>query len=163
MSYHTLIKETAIDVVRSLLQNNRTVATAESCTGGMVASALVDVPGCSEILHESYVTYSDEAKHRILGVSSDTLRTCSAVSEQCALEMAEGVRRISGADYGVSTTGYAGPGGGTESDPVGTVYIAIAGRKITFVYCIHCDGDRATVRATACMKALTALRNAICE
>lgn len=163
MYQHGLMETSAIDVVQRLIQRKCTVATAESCTGGMLASALVNVPGCSDALHESYVTYSDEAKHRILGVSPDTLKVYSAVSEQCAREMAEGVRRISGADYGVSTTGYAGPGGGTEADPVGTVYIAVASQKETVVFCIHCDGDRGRVRKMACMKALILLRNVLYE
>lgn len=161
MQQNNMIGITASDVVQQLISQNKSVATAESCTGGMLVSALVDVPGCSSVLTESYVTYSDEAKHRILGVSKNTLKVHSAVSEQCAREMAEGVRKISKAYYGVATTGYAGPGGGTESDPVGTVYIAVADPEETTVFCIHCDGDRSNVRMKACLKALILLRNAV--
>ena len=161
--HNDIMFASAMDIIQRLIDTNQTVATAESCTGGMLASLLIDIPGCSVAIHESYVTYSDEAKHRILGVSNKTLDEYSAVSEQCAREMADGVRRISSADFGVATTGYAGPGGGTESDPVGTVYIAVSSKSETIVYCIHCGGDRANIRKMACVKALLLLRNALFE
>lgn len=110
-------------VGRRLIERKLTVSAAESCTGGMFAAALTDVPGISAVFDRSLVTYSNEAKISELGVSEETLRRYGAVSEQTALEMAEGVRRVSGSDIGISVTGIAGPGGGTDDKPVGTVYI----------------------------------------
>ena len=92
----------------------------------MLASKLVDVPGASSVLGEAYVTYSNEAKMRLLGVSKDTLRQFGAVSAQCAREMAEGARLAAGADFALSTTGIAGPDGGTPEKPVGLVYVGVA-------------------------------------
>jgi nicotinamide-nucleotide amidase len=113
-------------VVRKLMERKLTIASAESCTGGMFGAAMTDVPGVSAVFDSSLVTYSNEAKIRELGVRPETLEQYGAVSEQTAREMAEGVRRVSGADIGVSVTGIAGPDGGTEEKPVGTVYIGLA-------------------------------------
>jgi nicotinamide-nucleotide amidase len=115
------------EIVGELLrERKRTVAVAESCTGGLIASLLTDVPGSSEYLLEGVVAYSNDAKMRDLGVSPDDLAAEGAVSEPVALQMARGVRERSGADIGVATTGVAGPTGGTEDKPVGTVWIAYA-------------------------------------
>lgn len=103
-----------------------TLATAESCTGGLVASLITDVPGCSDYFLRGYVTYSNEAKTELLGVPEEILQQHGAVSEQCVLAMATGVRRVSGASYGLATTGIAGPAGGSEDKPVGLVWIAVA-------------------------------------
>ena len=111
---------------RKLMERNLTIAAAESCTGGMFGAALTDVPGISAVFDSSLVTYSNEAKIRELGVRPETLEKYGAVSEETAREMAEGVRRVSGADIGVSVTGIAGPDGGSEEKPVGTVYIGLA-------------------------------------
>ena len=110
-------------VVRKLLEKGLTISSAESCTGGMFAAALTDVPGVSKCFDRSLVTYSNEAKMAELGVSANTLREYGAVSEETALEMAEGVKRASGSDIGISVTGIAGPGGGSEDKPVGLTYI----------------------------------------
>jgi PncC family amidohydrolase len=103
-----------------------TLALAESCTGGLVCSRITDVPGSSDYLKGGAVTYSNAAKQQLLGVEADTLETAGAVSEQTALQMARGARRLFGADIGVSVTGIAGPGGGTPEKPVGLVYVAIS-------------------------------------
>ena len=103
-----------------------TVATAESCTGGLVAKRLTEVPGASEVFGYGVVSYANEAKERLLGVSHETLERCGAVSPETAREMAEGARRLSGADIGVSLTGVAGPDGGTEEKPVGLVYLGVS-------------------------------------
>jgi len=112
-------------VSRKLMEQKLTIACAESCTGGMFAAALTDIAGISECFDRGIVTYSNEAKIQELGVNPETLKQYGAVSEQTALEMAEGVRRISGTDIGISVTGIAGPGGGTEEKPVGLVYIGL--------------------------------------
>ncbi len=104
-----------------------TVAVAESCTGGLISDRLTNVSGSSDYFLMSAVTYANEAKTAILGVSPDTIEAHGAVSEQTAGEMAAGIRRISGADYGVATSGIAGPTGGTDDKPVGTLCVAIAG------------------------------------
>ena len=110
-------------VVELLAQKKMTVTTAESCTGGLIAGTLVNVAGASDVLNEGYVTYSNDAKERLVGVKHETLEEYGAVSEQTAREMAEGAAKAAGADAALSATGIAGPGGGTEEKPVGLVYI----------------------------------------
>lgn len=102
---------------------------AESLTGGMIACGIVDVPGASDVFEGSIVSYSDEFKMSVLGVSSDVIKTKTAVSSECAVEMALGVQRLSGADIAVSVTGYAGPGDGEDGTPCGTVYIGYADKN----------------------------------
>ena len=126
-----------VDLVRVvadlLIEQGLTISAAESCTGGMFGAAMTDVPGISAVFDRSLVTYSNEAKMQELGVSAETLEKFGAVSEETAREMAEGVRRVSGSDIGVSVTGIAGPDGGTEEKPVGTVWYGLAmdGRTVT--------------------------------
>ena len=124
-----------VDLVRvvadQLIERNLTLAAAESCTGGMFGAAMTDVPGISAVFDRSLVTYSNEAKMQELGVREETLEQYGAVSEETAREMAEGVREASGADIGISVTGIAGPDGGTEEKPVGTVYYALATKDHT--------------------------------
>ncbi len=112
-------------VVRGLESRKLTISFAESCTGGLLAKRVTDISGASNVLGSSFVTYCNEAKIKLLGVSPDTIAAHTEVSAECALEMARGVRALSGADIGVSTTGYAGPTGGTEENPVGTVFIGL--------------------------------------
>ena len=102
-----------------------TFAAAESCTGGLILSRLTAIPGSSSVVEGGVVSYSNEVKERVLSVKGETLRDFGAVSEETAREMAEGVRRITGADVAVSVTGIAGPGGGTEKKPVGTVCFGV--------------------------------------
>lgn len=147
---------------RMLTDDKLTLAVAESCTGGLVASKLVAIPGCSRFLLEGCVTYSDEAKVRRLGVKQKTLDAFGAVSEQCAREMAEGMRASSGADYALATTGYAGPDGGTEENPVGTVYVALASHSGTEVKRISLHGERARIREISCLHAFDLLRRKLC-
>jgi nicotinamide-nucleotide amidase len=113
-------------VVQQLTDQRKTVAVAESCTGGLLANRITDVPGSSKVFLEGNVTYSNEAKIRTLGVPSDLLDTYGAVSEPVARAMAEGSLRRTGATYAISTTGIAGPDGGTPDKPVGTVFVALA-------------------------------------
>ncbi len=104
------------------------IATAESCTGGLLAAALTAVPGSSTVFERGFITYSNQAKMELLGVEESVLRDFGAVSEQCARQMAEGALRHSRADVSVSITGIAGPGGGTKEKPVGLVHFACAAR-----------------------------------
>lgn len=134
------------------------VSFAESLTGGMIAAALVENSGASGVLDESYVTYAAASKVRILGVNQETVDTVGVVSARCAREMAEGVRRISGADWGVSATGLAGPDGGTPEMPVGTVFVGVSGSAGARVFELHLTGGRAQVRNQAACAALKALR-----
>lgn len=142
----------------ALAQRGETVCFAESCTGGMIASQLVACPGASDVLRESFVTYCDSAKARVLGVREETLAQFTAVSSQCAAEMAEGARRVSGADWGVSVTGYAGPDGGDETHPVGTVFVGVSGKDGTQTHEFHLRGTRDRVRTLAASNALNLLR-----
>lgn len=139
------------------------VSFAESLTGGLIAATLVENAGASAVLDESYVTYAPTSKVRILGVRQETVDACGVVSARCAREMAEGVRRISGADWGVSATGLAGPDGGTEETPVGTVYIGVAGANGAVAERYVFSGDRAQVRRAAAQAALAALARAVNE
>ena len=143
---------------RKLMQDSATLAVAESCTGGLIASEIVAIPGSSKFLLEGCVTYSDAAKIARLGVQNDTLERFGAVSEQCAREMAEGMKRTSGADYALATTGYAGPDGGTPESPVGTVYLALACANETLVKRIQLFGERARIREISCLHAFDLLR-----
>lgn len=113
-------------IVRELQNRGYTITTAESCTGGLLAGRILNVSGASAVYNEGHITYSNEAKERLLGVSHDTLEQYGAVSEQTAAEMAIGAARVANANVGLSTTGIAGPGGGTPEKPVGLVYIGCA-------------------------------------
>lgn len=146
---------------RMLTDKGLTLAVAESCTGGLLASDLVAIPGCSNFLIEGCIAYSNEAKIRRLGVTQETLSSFGAVSEACAREMAEGIRAASGADYALATTGFAGPDGGTEENPVGTVYLALASREGTEVKRIRLFGERARIREIACLHAFDLLRRTL--
>ena len=147
---------------RLLRERGETLAVAESLTGGMLTSALVDIPGSSNFLLEGCVTYSNEAKMRRLGVSPETLAGFGAVSEACAREMAEGMRKSANADYALATTGIAGPDGGTPDKPVGTVYIALAGSAGTQVKKLALWGGRARIRELSVLHALDLLRRLLC-
>lgn len=147
------------DVVAKLLINKKlTISTAESCTGGMIASTLINYPGISEVLLEGAVTYSNEAKHNRLGVKNETLDKYGAVSEETAREMAIGIANTAGTDVSIVTTGIAGPGGGTEEKPVGLVYVGVyAQGEVTVKKCIF-NGNRSRVRLQATMTGLDMLR-----
>ena len=110
-------------IVKELQNRGYTITTAESCTGGLLAGRILNVSGASTVYNEGHITYSNEAKERLLGVSHDTLEQYGAVSRQTAAEMAAGAARVANANVGLSTTGIAGPGGGTPEKPVGLVYV----------------------------------------
>lgn len=111
-------------IVKKLREKGYTITTAESCTGGLLAGRILNVSGASEVYMEGYITYANEAKERILGVKHETLETYGAVSKETAEEMAVGAARAAKADVALSTTGIAGPGGGTVEKPVGLIYIS---------------------------------------
>lgn len=148
-------------VVRLLREKGKTLALAESCTGGLLASKLTDVPGASEALLEGAVTYSNAAKERRLGVSAQMLERHGAVSEETAREMALGMKKSAGADIALAITGIAGPGGATEAKPVGLVYIAIAGDSEVFARKFQLTGDRARVRSMSALYALDMIRRSL--
>ena len=148
-------------VVRLLTKRRETLALAESCTGGFVASRITDVPGASAVFLAGVVTYSNEAKQNLLGVRAKTLAQEGAVSEAVAREMAEGARKRFGTDYGIGITGIAGPAGGTDAKPVGTVFIALATARHTFVLNPVNRYDRPTFKHITCQQALELLRRAL--
>jgi nicotinamide-nucleotide amidase len=133
-------------LVSLLIKKHLTIATAESCTGGLLAAALVNVSGVSECLNESYITYSNEAKMRILQVTKDTLDTYGAVSKECVVEMAENLQKIAHSEVAVSISGIAGPNGGSTDKPVGTVFVAIQYFDTMTTFENHFVGSRADVR-----------------
>jgi len=135
------------------------IATAESCTGGLVAGALTDIAGSSAVVERGFVTYTDEAKQQMLDVSLDTLRQHGAVSRETAEAMAKGALRHSPADLAVSITGIAGPGGGTATKPVGLVHFAAAARDGALLHRERRFGDigRAEVRRLSVLEALSML------
>ena len=149
------------EVARLFVQKGLTLAVAESCTGGMICSKLVSVPGSSAWFKEGCVTYSNESKMHRLGVKQATLDEYDAVSAQTAAEMAEGIRTSSGADIGVATTGFAGPDGGTEDNPVGTVYIGFSSKDKSFTKRLQLTGSRERIRSMASLHALDILRRNI--
>nr|PZN05326.1 MAG: competence/damage-inducible protein A [Bacillota bacterium] len=145
-------------VARLLLEKNKTLAIAESCTGGLVSHKLTQVPGISNSLDRAIVTYSNRAKEEVLHVKSETLKNYGAVSEQTAVEMAEGARRISNTDIGLSTTGIAGPSGGSKEKPVGLVYMACADSSGCTVERHLFIGNRSDIKEMAANAALQLLR-----
>ncbi len=160
--YSTVGESLPETCARMLTDERLTLAVAESVTGGLVASELVAIPGCSTFLLEGCVAYADETKARRLGVTRETLEASGAVSEQCAREMAEGMRTAAGTDIAIATTGYAGPDGATEKDPVGTVYVALADQSGTAVKRVQLHGERARIREIASLHAFDMLRRRLC-
>ena len=146
----------------ALIEARKTLAVCESCTGGRLADAFINYPGSSAYFIEGDVTYSNDAKMRRLGVRKETLDTVGAVSEECAKEMAEGVRKAANTDFALSTTGYAGPDGGEPDKPVGTVFIALACADGTIVKRLNLFGDRDRIRHSAMLHALDLLRRKLC-
>ncbi|MBP0980402.1 MAG: competence/damage-inducible protein A, partial [Oscillospiraceae bacterium] len=145
-------------LVNKLIADKKTVATAESCTGGGLSARITSVPGASSVFSLGVCTYSDDQKQKVLGVNPEDLDIYTAVSSPVVTQMAQGIRARSGADYAIATTGYAGPGGGTPQEPVGTVYIAVATADKTFVKKCSFSGDRARITHLACQNAFALLR-----
>ena len=148
-------------IVRLLTERKQTLALAESCTGGGIANRITNIPGASAVLLASLVTYANAAKQKFAGVRAETLATHGAVSEAVAREMAEGARRETGADYALSVTGIAGPGGGSEVKPVGTVFMALASASETAVLKQFNPFDRETFKNVTGTQVLELLRQQI--
>lgn len=146
-------------VHKLLIRRGLTLAAAESCTGGVIASRFTAMPGASAYFRCGVVAYSNEAKHDVLGVDAETIARCGAVSEEVARQMAEGARRIAGADYAVATTGIAGPAGGSVRKPVGTVWIAVATPRRTVAILKQCGTDRGQIIDRASAFAISLLRD----
>ncbi|WP_293033326.1 CinA family protein [Natronococcus sp.] len=163
-------RELPMDVADAMRDVGDSLAVAESCTGGLIGAAITAVPGASDYFDSGLTTYAYDAKRRHLGVSREALDEHGAVSEPVAREMAQGIRDVTDTNWGIATTGVAGPTGGTEDDPVGTVYIGISyagpwGTQSSFasVSRYEFDGDRATVRAKTVDRALEELLAAVAE
>ena len=135
------------------------VAFCESCTGGFIAKTITDVPGASEVFDCGMVTYSNEMKSRLVGVSPISLKKEGAVSEEVASQMAKGVRCLANSDIGISVTGIAGPGGGSEEKPVGLVYMGFSTKNSTVTKKLHFKGSREKVRQSTVNAVFSALIN----
>lgn len=144
-------------IAEHLTSRRQTVTCAESCTGGLLAGALTSVPGSSQWFHQSFVTYSNQAKQDRLGVMPDTLLKHGAVSRETVYEMARGAKAVAQADYALSISGIAGPGGGSAAKPVGTVWFGLATPEGSFEQTVLFPGDRKAVRAQAVEYALAFL------
>lgn len=158
MADHDELRTLAADVVETLTAAGKAAATAESCSGGWVAKAITDVPGSSACFGYGIVSYSNGAKESMLGVQNQTLENNGSVSEPVVREMAEGALNLSGADIAVAVSGIAGPDGGSEEKPVGTVWFAWATRngqkiRVESELC-HFDGDREAIRERTVERAL---------
>ncbi|WP_315121004.1 competence/damage-inducible protein A [uncultured Clostridium sp.] len=150
-------------VGKILIENNLTISVAESCTGGLLCGRLVNYPGISKVLIEGCVTYSNDSKISRLGVRETTLEKFGAVSEETAEEMAEGIAKTSNSNIGISTTGIAGPAGGTDEKPLGLVYVGIYINGETFVKKLNLSGNRQTIRERTVTFSLDWLRRLLKE
>ncbi len=150
-----------VQLVELLHEQGLTITTAESCTGGLISARLVNVSGASEVLKLCVVTYSEEAKQKILGVREETIKEYGVVSEEVAYEMAEGALRYADADVALSVTGVAGPGGGTTQTPVGTVFIGCSVKGNTVVEKHLFQGDRLQIRECCVDEALRLARRIV--
>jgi len=150
----TVANSLEIEIGKLLQERKIKLALAESCTGGLIGNRITDVPGSSEFFWGSVVAYAYEAKVALLGVSWDTLNLRGAVSRETVLEMARGTRRVLSTDIGVSVSGIAGPGGGTDEKPVGTTWIGLVASEGEWARLFHFSGDRAQNKAAAAEAAL---------
>ena len=161
--FESSLFERAAALIAAYRRRGWKIALAESCTGGLVAGLLTEIAGSSDVLERGFVVYSNDSKHELLGVPATTLAEFGAVSEPCALAMALGALRNSRADVAVSVTGIAGPGGGSETKPVGLVYFAAAGPgdRVAAVERRFGDLGRANVRIASLEQALKLLEEAL--
>lgn len=162
--YGSDVEKIESELVRLFSEKGLTIATAESCTGGLIAKRITDIPGSSKVFRSGVVSYCNQIKEKVLGVSTDTIKLHTEVSAEAAKEMARGVRLLLGSDIGISSTGYAGPGGGTEENPVGTVYIGISTKnEDSFVKLSYSAmRDRVFIREAAASRAMLEAIKAVC-
>ena len=149
------------EVVNAFKKNGKTLSFAESCTGGLAASSVVSVPGASSVFYGGVVSYDNSVKNKLLFVEQTVLDTVGAVSEECACQMARGVRKQIGTDVAISVTGIAGPGGGTPEKPVGLVYVGVSSKRGEYAkkLLLGEKGDRTAIReASVCEMLCTALQ-----
>ena len=154
MSLESEIHDLSQQLVDKLIAEGKTFSTAESCTGGLIGKSITDIAGSSQAYDRGFITYSNNAKMDHLGVEGTTLEEFGAVSEEIAKEMALGARSTSGTNFAISTTGIAGPDGGTNTKPVGLVYIGITDGLITKASKYIFEGDRNTIRLQATKQAI---------
>lgn len=154
-------KSVGYQVIQKLIDQSVTISTAESFTGGLVAAEIISVPGVSKIFSQGYITYSDEAKNNILGVSKETLLKHTAVSRETAYEMALGCAKASSSHIAIATTGYAGPDGGPDGKPAGLCYIACYFNGMVTVKEYNFKGNREQVRSSAVNEAMLLLQDCI--
>jgi nicotinamide-nucleotide amidase len=155
--YNTSMKQKLQNIIQTLKANGHTITMAESCTGGRIAAAFTSIAGSSAVFHGSCVTYANEIKHLWLGVSDMTLREHGAVSEQCVQEMLSGIRDKASSDYAIAVSGIAGPDGGSEEKPVGTVYIGLLTPTGTTIERHRINGDREAVQRASVEAAISLL------
>ena len=161
MEFETKILSKSIQEM--LYNSDKTVGTAESCTGGRIAEALISVPGASNYFKGGVVSYTNEVKNHVLGVPSSLLEACGAVSEPVARAMAMGVRVLTGSDLAVAVTGLAGPDGDDRGNPVGTVFAALSAPEGVFVRRLALSGDREHIRTLTAHHAFDLLINQLTE
>ena len=161
--FSSSLKVLAESVVTAARDKKIRIVTAESCTGGLIGACLTEIPGASDVFDRGFITYSNNSKVMLLGVSQKTLNNYGAVSAETALEMANGSLRVSNADIAVSVTGIAGPGGGTADKPIGLVYLSLAFRTKDTSYTLqkNFSGNRTEIRLKTVEAALTALKKEI--
>ena len=150
------IETEVIQLSNQLIKRRLSISTAESCTGGLIAKLFTDIEGSSEWFDSGFITYSNEAKHKMLGIENQIITASGAVSQPVVIAMAEGVIKNSSAKISIATTGIAGPGGGSKEKPVGMVWLAWAGKNYTTQsQCFYFEGDRESVRNQAASAAIT--------
>ncbi|MGN1317960.1 MAG: CinA family protein [Lachnospirales bacterium] len=150
-------------VMEALCKNNLTIATAESCTGGMVSARLINYAGASGAFINGMCTYTNESKSRLLDINPDIIATHGAVSKETAEAMCVGVAKVSNADIGLSTTGVAGPGGGTIKKPVGLVYIGVSFKGVPYIKRLMLKGSRNEIRKEATYEVIKLLYDILIE
>ena len=151
------------EIIQFMTEHKLTLSAAESCTGGMFSARVINTPGASAVYEAGFVTYANKAKHKLIGVKKKTLKEHSAVSKETAKEMVKGTLKETGADYAVSITGIAGPGGGTEEKPVGLVYIGCGRKHHIVVKQYHFSGNRTQIREACVENALIQLWEVLTE
>jgi nicotinamide-nucleotide amidase len=157
----SLMQLIVIQIHNLLIKNKKTVSVAESCTGGLVSALLTQTSGSSKYFNLGVIAYSNKPKENILNIAPKLIAAKGAVSKEIALKMAQSIRKIAKADFGIGITGIAGPTGGTPLKPVGTVFIAISGKVKTMVRKFIFSGNRTSVREKSALKALELLKNLI--